>query len=246
MSTRTCNISKLVKSTMKPSENKKAYEDKLSQTYDEQYAKMQKRKAENLANQKKVTEEIVSKIKKEILKEKKKAENKDSLYVPAEPTYIVAIQIKSMNGVNPKQKKTLQLLRFNKINTCVILKNNECTRKMLQIAKDSVAYGFVDYEMLRKLVYLRGCGKIGHSRVKLTNETIEDAFQGKYKCIESLLDVVYHGKKDMKKVLNFLVPMKLNSPKGKYCNGRKLKTFIQGGVAGDHKELLSNLLVKMI
>ena len=236
----------LQKPAIKSSENKKLYEEKLMKAYDEQREAMDKRIAKNLVEQKKVTAEIISKIKAEIAAEKSKAESKDVLYCPAESKFIVAIQIKSLNGIPPKQKKTMELLRLKGNNQCVILKNNVSIKKMLQIAKDYIAYGTISYELLRKLVYKRGYGKIDHSKVKLTNETIEDAFEGKYKCIESLLEVIYHGGEDMKKVLNFIQPIKLNSPKGAFCATRKAKTFIQGGVANDHKELLGDLLERMI
>lgn len=236
-----------MKPVMKSSDNKIAYENKLLKAYDAQLEHFEKRKVANLEHQNKVTKESVEKIKAEEAAEDQKEQKIDVMYVRPEPKFLVAIQIKSQNGVAPKMKKTLQLLRLKKINNCVILKNNQCIRKMLQIAKDSVAYGYISYDMLRELVYKRGHGKMDKSTVKLTNEAIETAFKGKYRCIEELLEVIYRGGDDMKKVLNFLVPLKLNSPKGKYCyKKRKCQTFVQGGVANNHFELLGELLSKMI
>ncbi|ORD94507.1 RL7 [Enterospora canceri] len=236
----------MIRESMKSSEEKMAYEERLLREYDEQKQAMERRIAENKKHEEAVIPKIIEKVKNEMFKEEDKAEAKGYLYAPAEPNYLIAVQIRSQCGINPKTKKTMELLRLTKINRCVILKNNECIRKMLQISKDYIAYGTVDYQMLRKLVYNRGCGKIGNSRVKLTNEVIEDAFDGKYRCIEELLYSVYSGSEDMKMILNFIVPIKLNCPRGGFCAGRKLRSFVQGGASGNHEELLCNLLEKMI
>ena len=239
-------ILKYIKPVMKSSENKKRYEEMIMNKFDEQNAELKRRVENNLIHQATVTKEIVEKIKQDIKEENRKTESTTELYCKAEPKYLVAIQVRSQCGISPKPKKTMQLLRLSKINQCVILKNNECIRNMLQIVKDYVAFGFVEYELLRKLVYLRGYGKIGRNKVKLTNENIENAFDGKYRCVEELLAVIYYGSEDMKKVLNFLVPLKLNTPKRGYSKKNKIKTFIQGGATNNHHELLGELLEKML
>jgi len=85
---------------------------------------------------------------------------------------------------------------------------------MLQKAKDYIAYGFIDYELLRKLMYMRGFAKIGNSKVPLTNENIETTFNGKYRCIEELVYAIYSGCDDIKEILSFLYPFSLSAARG--------------------------------
>ncbi|KAL6120388.1 hypothetical protein NUSPORA_02888 [Nucleospora cyclopteri] len=225
---------------------KQEYMERAEKMRREEEETLQRRISENKEHQLRVTEKIIRNIKEAITADKKKMEDDTQFYCPAEPSFMVAILIKSKCGISPKPKKTLQLLRLSKINQCVILKNNECIKKMLQTCKDYVAYGYLSYELLRKLIYLRGFGRKNSSKVSLSNENIEDVFEGKYKCVEELLDVIYFGKEDMKKVLNFLTPMNLNCPLGGFKKGRKIKTFIQGGATNNHRELLGDLLERMI
>lgn len=193
-----------------------------------------------------MTEKLLREHKKESAEEKALLSKKDEIYVKAEPEFFVAIQIRTQVNIAPRPKKTLSLLRLNQINNCVIIKNNLSMKNMLQNAKDHIAYGSISYELLRKLVYARGFGKINGTKVKLTNENIEDHFEGKFKCIEELCDVIYHGKPEMKDVLRFLCPFKLNPPRGGFTNGHKKKSFVQGGSSCDHKNLLGELLERMI
>lgn len=225
---------------------KQEVHSKIENIIKEQKEQFAQRVESNKQYAKLMTEKILKEIKSEMSEEKKKLSNTSELYVPAEPNFFIAIQLKSQIRIAPRPKKTLSLLRLKQINNCVIVRNNQSIKNMLQNAKDYIAFGSISYELLRKLIYLRGYGKINGTKVKLTNENIEAAFNGKYKCIEELCEVIFHGKEDIKEVLKFLCPFKLSPPKNGFPNGHKKKDFIQGGSSNDHKELLGNLLEKMI
>lgn len=221
-------------------------QQKIESIVKQQKEEFNKRVESNKQYAKLMTEKILKEFKKEQTEFKQKMESKDTITVPAESKFFVAIQLKSQIRIAPRPKKTLSLLRLKHINNCVIVKNNQSMKNMLQNAKDYIAFGTISYELLRKLIYSRGFGKINGTTVKLTNENIETAFQGKFKCIEELCDVIYHGKDEMKEVLKFLCPFKLCPPRGGFDNGHKKKSFIQGGSTNDHKELLGELLERMI
>lgn len=225
--------------------NKTEYENMknaLKQSQEEAFAK---RVAKNKEYENIVTEKLISKYKKFMKQEEAKKRDPDTYYVPAEPKFLVAVLIRSKRRVNPTIRTTLKLLRLKTINSCVILRNNKSIQNMLRIVKDFVAYGYLEYEKLRELLAKRGFGKLGDSKVKLTNENIEDGLSGKYRCLEELVYNIYFGCDDIKEILNFLWPMRLSCPKGGFP-GRKSMNFLQGGCTNFSGELLHTILEKMI
>jgi len=228
------------------SQKKQEVRQKLATVLKTQKEDLDKRVESNKLYAKMMTEKILKEIKKEMNEEQEKLDNPEEFYVKPESQFFVAIQLRSQVNIAPRPKKTLSLLRLKQINNCVILRNNLSIKNMLQNAKDYIAFGTISYELLRKLVYLRGYGKINGNKVKLTNENIESHFEGRFKCIEELCDVIFHGKPELRDVLRFLCPFKLNPPRGGFLNGHKKRSFVQGGSTNDHKELLGNLLERMI
>jgi large subunit ribosomal protein L7e len=219
---------------------------KIATILKSQKEELSKRVEANKQYSKLMTEKILKEFNAEKTEEAKLMKSTTEVFVPAESNFFVAIQLRSQVKIAPRPKKTLSLLRLNQINTCVVLRNNQSIKKMLQNAKDYIAFGSISYDLLRKLIYTRGFGKINGNKVKLTNENIEESFNGKFKCIEELCDVIYHGKDDIRDVLKFLCPFRLCPPKGGFPNGHKKRDFIQGGSSNDHKHLLGDLLEKMI
>lgn len=223
------------------------FDQKTAEIRRMQEEEFNKRVESNKQYAKLTTEKILKELRKGLEEEQKKLSDSEELFVKPESNFLVAIQIRSQINIPPCPRKTLSLLRLKHINNCVILKNNESIAKMLQNAKDYIAFGTVSYKLLRELVYSRGYGKNKANKpIKLTNENIEKHFEGKFKCIEELCDVIYHGKEGMKEVLRFLGPFKLSPPRGGFPNGHKKRSFVQGGSSNDHKELLGDLLERMI
>jgi large subunit ribosomal protein L7e len=225
---------------------KRQYEERMAALKAKQEKEFEQRKKDNARYAEETTDKLLQQYyqgQREITQ--KMAETKDGFYVPREPAFFAAVLIRSKVQCNPKQKKVLELLRLNRINTCVLLKNNKSIKQHLQIAKDYIAYGTIDMELLRKLVYTRGFGKNGKARVKLTNEFIEDMFDGRIKCIEEIVHHIHNGTEMFKAVNNFLWPFHLNAPL-KGFGGQKRKSFNTGGSTGNHYDLLGRLLERML
>lgn len=222
------------------------FEMKRQNALKEQVDAFNKRVEANNQYAKLTTEKLLKEYSRNKKEEELLLSDPNKLYCKPEPNFFVAIQIRSQVNIAPRPKKTMELLRLNNINTCVILRNNKSIKNMLQNAKDYIAFGSISYELLRKLVYSRGYGKINGEKVDLTNENIEKYFEGKFKCVEELVNVIYTGKPEIKEVLRFLCPFKLCPPKGGFKNGHKKKSFVQGGSSNDHKNLLGDLLERMI
>jgi large subunit ribosomal protein L7e len=155
------------------------------------------------------------------------------------------VRIRGVNGVPPDETKTLDLLRLRRVNAAVFIRNNGPVRAMLQKVRNYIAWGTIDIHLLRRLIYERGMCKIGHSRYNISNEIVEEFFDGELKCIEDLVYHIYCGTPLFKKVNKFLWPFGLSCPV-KGFRGRKARDYVQGGACGNHFGTLGNLVSRMI
>jgi large subunit ribosomal protein L7e len=117
---------------------------------------------------------------------------------------------------------------------------------MLQRIQPYVAYGYPTRQTISKLVYTRGSGRVGRSRIPLTNNVIIEQNLGKFNilCIEDLIEEIHTCGPHFKEANNFLWTFKLHSPKGGWRDKRK--AYQQGGDAGNREELINSLLTRMM
>lgn len=83
----------------------------------------------------------------------REAKKSESLYVPEEPKLAFVVRIKGINKIDPKKRKTLQLLRLLQINNGVFIKLTKATMEMLKIVEPFVAYGYPNQKSVRELIY---------------------------------------------------------------------------------------------
>lgn len=69
-------------------------------------------------------------------------------YVPDEPKLAFVVRIRGINGLSPKPRKVLQLLRLRQINNGVFVKLNKATINMLRIAEPFIAYGYPNLKVI--------------------------------------------------------------------------------------------------
>ncbi|KAG9191941.1 60S ribosomal protein [Alternaria panax] len=176
----------------------------------------------------------------------REAKKSDSLYVPAEPKLAFVVRIKGINKIDPKKRKTLQLLRLLQINNGVFLKLTKATTEMLKIVEPFVAYGYPNQKSVRELIYKRGYGKVDKQRLPLTDNEIIEENLGKYGmiCMEDLIHEICTVGPNFKAASNFLWPFKLNSPTGGFRK-RKFKHFIEGGDLGNREDKINDLIRQM-
>ena len=155
--------------------------------------------------------------------------------------------IYSINKLAPKPKKILQLLRIRQLHNGTFVKLNKATWNMIRIIEPFVTYGYLSKEMVSKIIYKRGYGKVNRCRIPLTDNAIIEGELGKFgiTCIEDLIhEIVTCGPK-FKEANNFLWPFKLSSPLGGF--EIKRHSFAQGfGAFGNREELMNNLIKKMM
>lgn len=125
----------------------------------------------------------------------REAKKSGSYYVPAEPKVVFVVRIKGINKIDPKKRKTLQLLRLLQINNGVFVRLTKATLEMLKIVEPFIAYGYPNLKTIRELVYKRGYGKVkatGSSfpqRIPLTDNAIVEENLGKFGivCMEDIM-----------------------------------------------------------
>ncbi|XP_077126768.1 large ribosomal subunit protein uL30 [Ranitomeya variabilis] len=166
-------------------------------------------------------------------------------YVPAEPKLAFVIRIRGINGVSPKVRKVLQLLRLRQIFNGTFVKLNKTSINMLRLVEPYIAWGYPNLKSVKTLIYKRGYLKIKKQRIPLTQNSYIERRLGKHGiiCVEDLIHEIYTVGKNFKAANNFLWPFKLSSPRG----GMKKKTthFVEGGDAGNREDQINRLIKRM-
>ncbi|KAM5156875.1 large ribosomal subunit protein uL30 [Mantella aurantiaca] len=166
-------------------------------------------------------------------------------YVPGEAKLAFVIRIRGINGVSPKVRKVLQLLRLRQIFNGTFVRLNKASINMLRLVEPYIAWGYPNLKSVKQLIYKRGYLKIKKQRIPLTDNSRIEQYLGKHNiiCVEDLIHEIYTVGKNFKAANNFLWPFKLSSPRG----GMKKKTthFVEGGDAGNREDQINRLIRKM-
>jgi len=184
-------------------------------------------------------------MEKQEVRMKRVARDTGSFYVPAESKVAIVVRIRGINGVSPKTRKILKLLRLRQLHNAVFVKVTKPMMQMLHLVEPFIAYGYPNLKTIRELIYKRGYGKIMGQRIALTDNKLVEGNLGKYNvlCTEDIIHEVFTVGRNFKKVNNFLWPFKLNSPRGGFV--KKLNHITEGGDAGNHEELINSLIRRM-
>ncbi|KAF2110673.1 60s ribosomal protein-like protein l7 [Lophiotrema nucula] len=182
----------------------------------------------------------------DLIEAQRTAKRDNSVFVPAEPKLVFAVRIKGINKIDPKKRKTLQLLRLLQINNGVFIRITKATTEMLKIVEPFIAYGYPNLKSVRELVYKRGYGKVNKQRIPLTDNEIIEANLGKFGivCVEDLIHEIYTVGPNFKQASNFLWPFKLSNPTGGF-RPRKFKHFVEGGDLGNREQHINKLIKQM-
>lgn len=182
---------------------------------------------------------------KELVTLRRQAKAKGNFFVEPEAKLAFVIRIRGINGLHPKPRKALQLLRLRQINNGVFVKLNGATLQMLKIVEPYIAWGTPSLKTVRELLYKRGYLRIKSQRKAITdNELIEETLgkQGII-CLEDLVHEIYTVGPHFKTVNKSLWPFKLHPPKGGF--NKVLKHFNEGGDFGNRENAINDLIERM-
>lgn len=176
---------------------------------------------------------------------KKIAKRTGDYYVEPEAKLAFVIRIRGINGLSPKPRKILQLLRLLQLNNGVFVRINGATTPMLKLVEPYVTYGYPSLKTVRDLIYKRGFAKVNGSRIPIHDNDVIQKNLGKYGIlsIEDVVHEIFTVGKHFKEVSNFLWPFKLNNPTGGWI--RKLSHWNEGGDAGNREKFINQLVHKM-
>lgn len=117
---------------------------------------------------------------------------------------------------------------------------------MLKRVEPYVTFGYPSRKTISDLVYKRGHGKVGRSRIPLTDNLIVEQNLGKNNiiCVEDLIEEIHQVGENFKQANNFLWPFKLNNPRKGWNN--KNHSYQTGGDWGNREDDINQLVEKML
>lgn len=149
------------------------------------------------------------------------------------------IRVRGQPDVNYNIQHTMMLLGVNKVNHCVIVPENDCTKGMLQVAKDYITWGEISEETLVAL--LRARGKVAGDE-DLTDDYLKE--KSAFGSIEELAKAVIENDYKLKDVEGVKYVVRLHPPvKGYEGNKRSYKN---GGALGYRGEAINDLINRML
>jgi len=120
---------------------------------------------------------------------KRQARREGNFYVEPESKLAFVVRIRGINGLHPKPRKILKLLRLLQINNGVFVKLNKASINMLRRVEPYIAYGYPNLKTIRQLLYKRGCAKMFKQRHSITDNAMIEMALKKYNvvCIEDII-----------------------------------------------------------
>jgi len=182
---------------------------------------------------------------KSLIRLRRQAKLSGNFYREPDAKLAFVIRIRGINGLDPRTKKILQLLRLRQIHNGVFVKLNKPIISMLNLVQPYIAWGYPNLKTVRELIYKRGYARINKNRIPITDNTVISAHLGKFNiiCMEDLVHEIHTVGPHFKEANNFLWSFKLSSATGGF---RNIKIhFIEGGDAGNREEHINALVRQM-
>jgi len=180
---------------------------------------------------------------------KRAARKSGTFYVEPEPKLMFVMRLRGINGMHPKTRHIMKVLRLLQIHNGVFMKVNKATMNNLVKVDPYIMYGYPNLKTVRDLLYKRGFAKVNGQRLPITdNKIIEEnlgkASKGAVICMEDLVNQIYTVGPYFKECTKFLWPFKMNNPVGGFSRIRN--HFVEGGDAGNREEYINDMIRRML
>jgi len=181
----------------------------------------------------------------DLIGKRRLARNTGCFFVEAEPKVALVVRIRGINGVSPKVRKCLQLLRLRQIHNATFVRLNHASKQMLKLVEPYVTFGTPNLKTVKELIYKRGYGKVEGQRIRIQDNSVVSGELSRVgvTCVEDVVHEIFTCGPHFKTVNKFLWPFKLSSPNGGFV--KKRIHFAEGGDAGDREHYINNLVRKM-
>lgn len=181
-----------------------------------------------------------------LIRTRRQSKEAGNFFVEPEAKLAFVIRVRGINGLAPKPRKILQLLRLRQINNGVFVRLTGATLNMLKSIEPYIAFGYPNLKAVRSLIYKRGHAKVHNQRVAITDNDVIERSLGKMgiQCVEDLVHEIYTVGPHFREANRFLWPFKLNTPKGGWSDLKR--HFNEGGDVGNREANVNSLLKKMV
>ncbi len=152
---------------------------------------------------------------------------------------IAVVRVRGHARIRRDAVETMEMLRLNRVNHCVLLPANETTKGMLQVAKDFVTWGEVGHETVARMLFHKGEVQGG---ARLTDSYVKE--NSGHASILSLAKAVEKGEARLSDVKGLKPVLRLPPPRGGY-KGAKL-SFVDGGALGYRGAEIEKLVDRML
>ncbi|HJX04576.1 MAG TPA: 50S ribosomal protein L30 [Thermoplasmata archaeon] len=152
---------------------------------------------------------------------------------------IAIVRVRGHAKIRHQAVKTMNMMRLNRVNHCVVLPQNQTTKGMLFAVKDYVTWGEVNPETLARLLFQRG-EIIGGKR--LTDAYVKE--NSKYQSILSFAKAVEKGEATLAEVKGLKPVIRLPPPRTGYESTKH--TYPDGGALGYRGAEIEKLINKML
>lgn len=152
---------------------------------------------------------------------------------------VAIVRIRGHAKIRHDAVETLEFLKLNRVNHCVVLPQNATTVGMLQVVKDYVTWGELGHELLARMLFQKGEIVGGH---RLTDAYVKD--NSKYPSILSLAKAVDKGEARLTDVKGLKPVIRLPPPRKGYENTKH--GYTDGGSLGNRGADIEKLLDRML
>ena len=152
---------------------------------------------------------------------------------------VAVVRVRGHARIRRDAVETMEMLRLNRPNHCVLLPKDETTAGMLQVVKDFVTWGEVGHETVARMLFHKGevvgGGRLTDAYVKSNSE---------HTSILSLAKAVEKGEARLTDVKGLKPVLRMPPPRGGY---RGAKTpFSDGGALGYRGAEIDKLVDRML
>ena len=149
------------------------------------------------------------------------------------------VRVRGTVNIRHDIKKTLEMLRLNRVNHCVLVEESESYKGMLQKTKDYITLGEIEKDTLVELIKKRG-RLIGDK--PLDDDYVKSATS--YKSIEELAEAIIEGKIKYRELPEIKPVFRLSPPRKGY-EGIK-RAYTVGGALGYRGKDINDLIKRML
>jgi 60S ribosomal protein uL30 len=176
----------------------------------------------------------------------RQAKSNANFYKEPEAKLAFVIRIRGINGLAPKPRKILQLLRLRQINAGVFVRLTKATLNMLKLIEPYITWGVPNLKTVKELLYKRGFAKVNKQRLPISDNALVEKQLGHCNvlCLEDIVHEIVTVGDHFRQVNKFLWPFKLPNPRGGWRG--KNTHFNEGGDCGYRGEKLNELIHRMV